>query len=215
MESSFCPPADPDFRIIETLAFRPEHGFVRRDRHLARMARSADALGIPCDVMLAAKKLDAVAGTSPLRCRLTLAADGQLDVTTGVLADNPPVWRVAVAEERLAASDVWLQHKTTQRALYDAARASLPGGVDELVFLNERDELCEGTITNLFLEMPGGQRLTPALSSGLLPGILREEMLANEQVAEATLTLTDLKNAEKVYVGNSLRGLILAELAIQ
>lgn len=215
MESPFCPPADPDFRIIETLAFRPDQGFVRRDRHLARMARSADALGIPCDVKRAAEKLDAVAGMSPLRCRLTLAADGQLDVTTGVLADNPPVWRVAVAEERLAASDIWLQHKTTQRALYDAARASLPGGVDELVFLNERGELCEGTITNLFLDMPDGQRLTPTLSSGLLPGILREEMLANEQVAEATLTLTDLKNAEKVCVGNSLRGLILAELTIQ
>ncbi|MES0824474.1 aminotransferase class IV family protein [Ruegeria sp. SCP11] len=215
MESSLCPPADSDFRIIETLAFRPDQGFVRRDRHLARMARSAEAFGIPFDAGLAVERLNSVGDEMPLRCRLTLATDGQQDVTTGVLTENPPVWRVALAETRLTASDIWLQHKTTQRAIYDAARAGLPKGIDELFFLNERDELCEGTITNLFLHMHDGRCLTPSLSSGVLPGILREELLDNKQVTETTLTLTDLKNASKIYLGNSLRGLIRAELAVQ
>ncbi|WP_170516570.1 aminotransferase class IV family protein [Ruegeria atlantica] len=215
MESPLCPPADPDFRIIETLAFRPEQGFVRRDRHLARMARSAQAFRISFDVDRAIDLLNGVGGSSPLRCRLTLAAGGQLDITTGALADNPTIWRFAIAEPRLTASDIWLQHKTTQRSIYDTTRATLPHGIDEVLFLNERDELCEGTITNLFLHMPDGRRLTPALSSGVLPGILREELLSNKEVTEATLTLTDLKNAEKLYMGNSLRGLIRAELAIQ
>ncbi|WP_037308436.1 aminotransferase class IV family protein [Ruegeria halocynthiae] len=215
MESPLCPPDDPDFRVIETLAFRPGQGLVRRDRHLARMARSAAALGLPFDTGQAVAALEGVAGPSPLRCRLTLAADGQVDVTTGPLAENPPVWRVAIAQTRLTASDVWLRHKTTQRAVYDQARAALPDGIDEVLFLNHRNELCEGTITNLFLDMPDGPRLTPALSCGLLPGVLREERLENKQVAESVLSLTDLKNAEKLYVGNSLRGLIRAELALQ
>ncbi|WP_425081089.1 aminotransferase class IV family protein [Ruegeria arenilitoris] len=215
MESPLCPPADPDFRIIETLAFRPEQGFVRRDRHLARMARSAQAFGISFDADRAIDLLNGVGGSSPLRCRLTLTAGGQLDITTGALADNPTIWRCAIAEPRLTASDIWLQHKTTQRSIYDTTRATLPQGIDEVLFLNERDELCEGTITNLFLHMPDGRRLTPALSSGVLPGILREELLSNKEVTEAALTLTDLKNAEKLYMGNSLRGLIRAELAIQ
>lgn len=215
MESPLCPPADPDFRLIETLAFRPDRGFVRRERHLARMARSAESFGIPFQPGIAFNRLEGVAGAAPLRCRLTLAADGQLAVTTGALAENPPVWRVALAEKRLTASDIWLQHKTTQRAVYDTARAALPKGIDEVLFLNERDELCEGTITNLFLHMPDGRHLTPALSSGVLPGILREELLDNNQVTETTLTLTDLKNAEKLYLGNSLRGLIQAELTVQ
>lgn len=215
MESPLCPPDDPDFRIIETLAYRPGQGFVRLNRHMARMARSAGAFGFPYDAGLAVEKIHSVAGEMPLRCRLTLAADGQLDVTTGALADNPAVWRVALAEARLTASDVWLQHKTTQRALYNTARAALPQGIDEVLFLNERGELCEGTITNIFIHMPDGRHLTPTLSSGLLPGILREELLDNKQVTESTLTLTDLKNASKIYMGNSLRGLIRAELAIQ
>ncbi|WP_170558942.1 aminotransferase class IV family protein [Ruegeria atlantica] len=214
MESPLCPPSDPDFRLIETLGFRPGQGFGRKERHLARMARSAATLDIPFDRDAALKTLDSVAGQSPLRCRLTLAVDGTYDVTTGVLAENPPVWRVAVTDTRLSTSDVWLQHKTTQRSVYDTARASLPGGIDEMLFLNERDELCEGTITNLFLHMPDGRRLTPKLSCGLLPGILREELIDNKQVTESVLSLTDLQNAEKVFVGNSLRGLIRAELAV-
>ncbi|MBO9411104.1 MULTISPECIES: aminotransferase class IV family protein [unclassified Ruegeria] len=212
MESPLRPPDDPDFRLIETLAFRPGQGFVRRDRHLARMARSAAVLGLSFDRDRAVAALERVTSPSPLRCRLTLDTAGAVEVTTGALAENPPLWRVAIADQRLRASDIWLQHKTTQRALYDDARASLPPGIDELLFLNERDEMCEGTITNLFVHMADGRRLTPALFSGVLPGILREELLDRKSVIQATLTLTDLRNAEKIFVGNSLRGLIRAEL---
>ncbi|WP_298852426.1 aminotransferase class IV family protein [uncultured Ruegeria sp.] len=211
MESPLRPSAEPDFRLIETLAFRPEQGFVRQDRHLARMARTASALGVPFNSDEATAVLNEAVGDTPLRCRLTLDASGVFDLTTGVLAGNPPIWRVALSDQRLASNDLWLRYKTTHRALYDSARAALPEGIDELLFLNELDELCEGTITNLFLEMPDGRVLTPALSSGLLPGILREELLDKETVIEAVLTLTDLKNAQTVYMGNSLRGLIRVE----
>ncbi len=212
MESPLRPPAEPDFRLIETLAYRPGHGFVRLDRHLSRMARTAQKFGIAFDRTAARTILDASSGEIALRCRLTLDADGKFDLTTGELAANPPVWRVALAKQRLSSSDIWLRHKTTRRAVYDRARAGLQAGVDELLFLNERDELCEGTITNLFLTMPDGRQLTPTLQCGLLPGILREELLDNKQVTEAVLTLTDLQNAQSIYFGNSLRGLIRAEL---
>ncbi|MEX0307123.1 MAG: aminotransferase class IV family protein [Ruegeria sp.] len=212
MESSLRPPTEPDFRLIETLAFRPGQGFVRLDRHLSRMARTADTLGIAFDRASAHRVLDRVSGDTPVRCRLTLDAHGEIDLTTGELETNPPVWRVGLAEQRLSSADIWLRHKTTRRAKYDSARAGLPQGVDELLFLNERDELCEGTITNLFLTMPDGRQLTPSQCCGLLPGVLREELIDNKQVTESVLTLTDLKNAQNIYCGNSLRGLIRAEL---
>ncbi|MEX0366759.1 MAG: aminotransferase class IV family protein [Ruegeria sp.] len=211
MESALCPPTEPGFRLIETLGYRPGQGFARRDRHLARMARSAAALGILFDPTRAKAKLKEAAGDTALRCRLTLDPSGSFDLTTGPLTETPPLWRVAIAETRLASADVWLCHKTTRRALYDTARANLPDGIDELLFLNERDELCEGTITNLFIETDTGH-LTPPLTSGLLPGILREELLEQKRTAEAPLTLTDLAKARSVHVGNSLRGLIRAEL---
>ncbi len=216
MEGAIQPPADPGFRLIETLGFRPGQGVIRQDRHLARMARSAEVLGLSFDRAGLSADLGQIAekaGNAALRIRVTLDVAGNTEVTTGPLADNPPFWRLAVSETVLNATDIWLRHKTTQRQAYETARRSMPAGVDELLFLNDRGELCEGTITNLFLETKGGQRLTPAESSGLLPGILREEMLATGQVSEAVLTLEDLHQAPRLWVGNSLRGMIRAELA--
>ena len=84
-------------------------------------------------------------------------------------APGPEVWRCASPTQRLDPDDPWLRVKTTERALYDAARAALPPGVDEMLFLNRRGEVCEGTIANVFLERDG-VLLTPPLGCGLLPG---------------------------------------------
>lgn len=203
---------DPAFRLIETLGWHPGEGFRHLPLHLARMERSASAFGIPFDPEQGRVMLAEAAGDAPLRCRLTLDADGQLDLTTAPLGRTPAEWRLGIADTRLEAGDLWLQHKTTRRALYDEARANLPDGMDELLFLNEREELCEGTITNLFVTCVDGQVVTPPLSCGLLPGILRQVMLESGQCVEAVLSLDDLQNAQALHMGNSLRGLIPARL---
>ena len=51
----------------------------------------------------------------------------------------------------------------------------MPEGLDELLFLNERGEVCDGTITTLFFDRGEGLR-TPPLSCGLLAGVLRAEL---------------------------------------
>lgn len=215
MESPVCQPTEPDFRLIETFAFRPGRGFVRLPRHFRRMARSADWLGIGFDAAQAQQMLAEVSGPDPLRCRLTLDKAGLPSITTGALADNPSGWNVGIATQTLSSSDIWLRHKTTRRAIYDEARAGLPEGVDELLFLNERGELCEGTITNLFVETKDGRLLTPATTAGLLPGIMREELIETGRATEVILSLGDLASANRVFVGNSLRGLILAEMIME
>jgi para-aminobenzoate synthetase/4-amino-4-deoxychorismate lyase len=85
-----------------------------------------------------------------------------------------------------------------------------------VLFLNLRGELTEGTRTNLFLEKDG-RLFTPALRCGLLPGTLREELLDLPWAAasEAVLTEVDLKEADRVYLGNSVRGLVRSELLPQ
>ncbi|UWQ42443.1 aminotransferase class IV family protein [Leisingera aquaemixtae] len=203
---------DPAFRLIETLGWHPGAGFRHLPQHLARMGRSAAVFGIPFDPEQAEAVLDETAGGAPLRCRLTLDADGQLELTTAPLGNSPAHWRLGIADTRLAADDLWLQHKTTRRALYDAARAALPAGVDELLFLNERGEVCEGTITNIFVTRADGQRVTPPLSCGLLPGILRQTLLEGGECVEQVLRVQDLLEAKAIHMGNSLRGLIPARI---
>ncbi|MFU1477372.1 aminotransferase class IV [Roseovarius sp. C7] len=168
MESPLCPPDDPGFRLIETLRWEPGRGALRARQHLARLRRSAEVFGV--DASAAEAALASVAGDGPLRVRLTLDQAGRAEVSTAPYAPTPEgsVWKVGLAETRLASEDAWLRHKTTQRALYDSARASLPGWIDEMLFCNEAGALCEGTITNIFVPREGAL-LTPPLSEGLLP----------------------------------------------
>jgi para-aminobenzoate synthetase/4-amino-4-deoxychorismate lyase len=79
--------------------------------------------------------------------------------------------------------------------------------------MNERGELTEGSFTNLFVER-GGLLLTPPVSCGLLDGTLRRALLADpaRPAAEAVLYPEDLDTADRVYLGNSVRGLMRAEM---
>ncbi|WP_397542910.1 aminotransferase class IV family protein [Roseovarius salis] len=212
MENTLRPPADPGFRLIETCLWTPGAGVHLRDRHLARLHRSAVALGITPHAPGA--WLDAVRGTGPLRLRLTVAPDGAVTLKTVPFTPLPDgtVWRLGLASERLASGDPWRRHKTTERAVYDRARQSMPANVDEVLFVNERGELCEGTITNLFVDFGHGM-VTPPVACGVLPGVLREDLLARGMAREEILTPAHLRAARALYVGNALRGLIPATMA--
>ena len=201
--------AEPGLRLIETLAWDGAVA-VREERHLARMARSAGALGWGFDAEDARRALRD-GRTGPARLRLTLDAGGRFEVAEGPLPLPVSVWRVAVHPARLSSSDPWLRHKTTRRALYDLARAALPEGIDEWLFLNERGEVCEGTITNVVFDRGEGWR-TPPLACGCLPGVLREEMLETGPTREDVLRAEDLARV-RLWVGNALRGLMPAVLA--
>lgn len=199
-----------DLTLIETFRWEPGSGFLRLPAHLARLARGAGALGIAVDRAAIDRALAAVDGGAPLRVRLTVGRDGGAAVSVAPLAPGPAVWTLRIAAERLASDDPWLAFKTSRRPAYDAARAALPAGVDEALLLNERGEVCEGTISNVFADLGAGL-VTPPLACGLLPGVLRGEMLARGACREAVLSPEDLRRG-RVFVGNSLRGLIPARL---
>ncbi|MFU0505426.1 aminotransferase class IV family protein [Pseudaminobacter sp. NGMCC 1.201702] len=205
-----------DFELIETLRWEPSGGFVRLERHLARLAASARELGFAYSEMQAQRALDAVAlGDSALRVRLTLDATGTTDVTTQAFSPlaADTVWTLGIASTRLDAADPLLRHKTTRRQAYEAARAEFPREIaDEVILRNHNGEICEGTITTIFADFGDTRLLTPPLGCGLLAGVLRAELLDEGKAVEAVLTPSDLRQARALFVGNSLRGLITARL---
>ncbi|ARQ59900.1 MULTISPECIES: aminotransferase class IV family protein [Rhizobium] len=204
-----------DFSLIETLRWQPGDGFIRLRLHFARLSRSARRLGFPQPVDAAAKLEDAVAGAAgPLRIRLTFDAQGRIEVTSAAFVPLAPetVWTVRIAETRLDSTDRLLRHKTTRRAVYEVARAEYaPDEADEVILLNERGEVCEGTITSVFLDDGTGTLRTPPISCGLLAGVLRTELICTRKARVGRLTLAEL-DAGTLYIGNSLRGLIRAKL---
>jgi 4-amino-4-deoxychorismate lyase len=205
------------FELIETLRWEAGEGLVRLDRHLQRLYASAHALGFAADPEAIGAALRECEGERvPLRVRLTLAEDGKVSGTTAPFEPLPAdaIWTLRIASTRLDADDPLIRHKTTRRAVYEAARAEFSREeADEVILLNRRGEVCEGTITNVFIDIGEPVLVTPALGSGLLPGVLRGEMIEQAKAREAVLTEADLRAARALYVGNSLRGLIRAKLA--
>jgi para-aminobenzoate synthetase/4-amino-4-deoxychorismate lyase len=116
--------------------------------------------------------------------------------------------RIRVSTHRVLSGDVFLCHKTTHRELYNREYAAAQqDGFDEIIFLNERGEVTEGSISNLFVRQRE-KLLTPPLSSGVLAGVLRRHILETDSTAEErVLTLSDLEQGDAIYIGNSLRGL--------
>lgn len=206
----------PGYALIETFRFEPGSGFVRLERHLARLERSARELGFRYSRDRVDEALAGLSGrNAPLRARLELALDGAVEVTSQPFVPLAPgtVWTIGIAEARLDAADPLVRHKTTRRQIYEAARAEFSRDeADEVVLLNGDGRLCEGTITNVFVDSGDGLLRTPSLANGLLPGVLRAQLIEEERAVEADLSPEDLRSAAAIFVGNSLRGLIPARL---
>jgi 4-amino-4-deoxychorismate lyase len=205
---------DERFGLIETLLWTREDGYALLDEHLARLARSSVALGFCFEtgaISAALAKAAAEPASERLRVRLTLSKSGEIETSVTPIEPMPlsTVWRVALAQQRFRASDPLLRHKTTRRALYEdeLGRAIERYGADEVLFLNERDEICEGARVNVFVPHDGSL-LTPPLSSGLLPGTLRARLIAEGRAIETVLGLKDLP--AEFLLGNSVRGLVRA-----
>lgn len=203
-----------DFSLIETLRWQPGTGFQNLDLHMQRLQKSARALGF-AGAETAADALAAHVRSfeQPHRVRLELSAGGSAAITSAPFTLQPEtaVWTIRIASARLASNDPLLQHKTSRRQAYTAARAEYSTDeADEVVLLNEKGELCEGTITSLFVDDGDGTLLTPPLSCGLLAGVLRGLLLSQKKAREQTLFPADL-TGKTLYMGNSLRGLIRAE----
>ena len=220
LKAQFLTRADAPFELIETLRYEPARGFHLLERHLARLKSSAGHFAYPFsrEAVLVALDQEAARLETPVALvRLTLAEDGVLKVTSTPieLPTRDTVWRFVISDKRLDEKDALFYHKTTRRQFFDREmeRQKALTGCDEVVFLNKKGELTEGTRTNLFLELDG-RLFTPALASGLLPGTLREELvdLPRAAASEAVLLPADLLRADRIYLGNSVRGLIRAEL---
>jgi len=198
------------FDLIETMAFDPLEGLLRFDRHLARIRASADLFGFRFDRHTTRNELQAAtfALRDKSRVRLLVARSGAIAIDSSPAPGAPdgPV-DVRVVPLPVDATDFRLRHKTSDRDFYDRPRRA--SGTFDVVFIRPDGLLTEGSFTNIFIER-GGMLLTPPLERGLLPGVLRAELIESGRAIEADLTPDDL--AGGLLIGNALRGLMPARL---
>jgi para-aminobenzoate synthetase / 4-amino-4-deoxychorismate lyase len=196
----------PAFELFESLAHVPAEGFRHLDEHLERLAGSAGYFGFRFEPEAAAAALKrAVAEvTGPSVVRLTLARDGGLSTDVRDLPPADDAVRVALDDEPVDPSDVWLFHKTTRRAPYERRRGRRPD-VDDVLLVNDRGAVTESTIANLAVRLDGVW-VTPPVDAGLLPGTYRNVLLRDGRMTERPVTVDELRGAGELALVSSVRG---------
>ncbi|MBD2843005.1 aminodeoxychorismate synthase component I [Erythrobacter rubeus] len=203
----------PGFDLIETMEFNPEIGIALLELHLARMKKSASALGFEFDRHAARNQIQALCFEldQPAKLRLLLSRSGATALETAPMPTplTDPVSVIALPNP-LDPSDWRLSHKTSDRGFYeDALAAAQQEDAAEAILLRSDGLVTEGSYTNVFVERDG-TLLTPPARLGLLPGVLREFLIEKERAVEAELTLDDL--TEGFLLGNAVRGLFKGKL---
>jgi para-aminobenzoate synthetase/4-amino-4-deoxychorismate lyase len=173
------------------------------DRHLERLSRSARHFSFSLD---RAKTRDDILKTAPRNAaclRLTLSQDGQVLIRQSQLPAGYAQW-LRLASVRVNSNGEFLYHKTTNREVYEAARRECDDQTDALLS-NDCGEITETTIMNVAV-LRNGRWITPQLSCGLLPGTMREELLARGEIIEGVIQAAELQDGEVIRCFNALRG---------
>ena len=213
LKGNFLTKNEPDFQLIETLLLQQDGNYFLLDFHLERLADSARYFSFACDIDEIRSCLQdrAAQCSGRHRVRLLLYRDGRSEVGIFSLDDNSDrnEQRLAVfSRKRVDPDSPYRFHKTTRRKIFDRERNLYTHqGYYEVLFVNTVGLVTEGAVSNLFIRQ-NGRLVTPPVSCGLLAGTYRRMLLEKGRAEEQILSVQDVLAARKVYVANSVRGLV-------
>lgn len=204
----------PQFDLIETLLWTAGEGYHLLDRHIARLTESAEYFSFQFDEFAAREALNLFAASLPdlpHKVRFLLSKRGQMRIEESrfdTVSETTP--KVILARKPVDSGNPFLYHKTSNRRIYEE---HMDASSDDVILWNERGEITESTISNIFLDIDG-ELATPPISSGLLAGTMRAEMLEKGECKECKLDIEELERCNAIYLANSVRGMYRVELAI-
>jgi len=208
LKGKFLTRRDEPFQLIETMLFENREYFLL-DYHLERLKTSADYFLFVFDELGLSSKLSEVSrnfnGTQRYRIRVLLNKYGKIDITWNEIEEKAGNVKVGISNKKISTKNKFQYFKTTSRMLYNSEfKASSSEGFFDILFFNEKGELAEGAITNVFI-MKNGLWSTPPVSAGILDGCYRKHFLNTVNCTEKTLYRSDLISADKILLVNSLR----------
>lgn len=179
-----------DFQLIET-------AIDDWARHIKRMKKSAFELSFKWNEDI--EKIE-IKGLT----RVLLNKDGSFEVEYKKLPEIIKGKQKVKLGRNVFSANPFLYHKTT-------IRETKPKDCFDIIGINERGEITEGTYTNIAIEKDG-KLYTPPISSGLLGGTYREKLIETGMMEEKILYPDDLEQAKKIFCLNSVRKLVEVEL---
>jgi para-aminobenzoate synthetase / 4-amino-4-deoxychorismate lyase len=200
----------PGFSIIETMLYDKQYEYP--DLHILRMRKSAEYFDYIFDQKNLEKKLNDLKKSmsdDKYKVRVLLDRFGTLTFTLAKIENNnAETLKIIVSEKHTDSNGIYFFHKTTVRDLYEKELAvARARGFFDVIFMNERGEITEGAITNIYAKVKK-ELFTPPVECGLLNGIIRQTLLAEGRAKEQRMTFQDLQNAEEIYISNSIIGFV-------
>lgn len=109
---------------------------------------------------------------------------------------------------RKISTNAYANFKTENDMLYkDSLIYSASYQSEQALILNERDEIVESSICNIYFSM-NNEIYTPPLESGCVEGVVRKKLLNASKVFEKVIKYTELRQYDEVYLSNAIRGII-------
>ena len=144
------------------------------------------------------------------RLRIELSKDGKISYSISELPSDSGDVKIIISKKKIDSKNKFQYFKTTNRNIYNSEFKKYSAkGFFDVIFINERRELAEGCITNIFIEK-NGIILTPPKDAGILPGIYRKYFLNNNSsIVERRIQMYDLLEADKIILTNSVRGEVI------
>jgi len=202
-----------EFYIIESLLYEKSKGYFCLKEHIKRMCKSANYFGFECNAAKIEEDMNNYAATltgdENYKVRLVLDERGKYTLESESITKDSSKKKIILSEHKTSANNIFYYHKTTKRGVYNAEfqKHCHDGEYFDVIFMNKDNELTEGTRTNLFVQK-NGILYTPPIHCGLLNGIMRQKIIATKNVKEKILKLENLVTADKIFLTNSVRGMV-------
>ena len=211
----------PDFCLIESLYYRNK--FRDLELYLERLENSARQLFFDINIQKIRDQLydyvEQLARDKEYKICVEYHYDKSIIIEhTQIDTTKQRPIKLVVCPEKINSANKLFQHKTTHnstRGFYTQMHQKYINQDKncELIYLNEKDNITETRFHNIIIDK-NNKLYTPKLKDGVLAGITRKSLIQQGKLEAKSLTLNDLKTADKIYLINSVRGLIPAYLEI-
>jgi len=204
-----------NFQIIESLLWENENIFLE-NFHILRMENSAKYFSFNFSKKVLQNKLSNISKKffeinqnndikNSYKIRIFLSKNGELDIKNEIIKNFSDPKNIIISEQKVNSKNEFLYHKTTYKPLYEQEyKKAKEKNFFGVIFLNEKNEITEANSSNIFIQK-NNKLFTPPIKCGLLAGTFRDFLLQQKKCTEKILTINDLKTADKILLGNSVR----------
>ena len=218
-KGAFITQSENEFEIFTSMLFDDGKPFLLKE-HLQRLKNSAEYFLFYYDLEKVLETLNgclsSLSDKKKYKIKVSLNKFGKVNVTKNELKIDQKQQvkgvRIIISNKIIDSNNSFQYFKTTKRELYNSELIKYKKeGFDEVLFLNEQNNITEGSITNIFV-FKNAKWKTPPISSGILNGIYRNHFIKKHKVLEEEISITDLPDSkaglkpyEKIVLTNAVR----------